>query len=139
MMDINAAYHTSNRYGTTEQILYTNTSRNFFAFQNLNHHPQILCLGDITTPNKLSLVRKLKAICTDVKPLSELAAWCGLPTEWLQMLITWSFKHFNDMPIFVDTDEVFACLGEATYTRYTAAAALPVANFQGGEDDVRIV
>jgi hypothetical protein len=138
MMDIKAAYRISNRNEATEQILRTNTRRDFFAFRNLNHHAQMLRLGDNTTPNKLPAVRKLKGIRTDVKTLSELAAWCGLPKGWLQTLIAWSFKRFSDIPIFVDNDEAFARLGEATYTRYTAAA-LPVANFQGDEEDVHVV
>jgi hypothetical protein len=54
------------------------------------------------------------------------------------MLIIWSFKRFTNIPIFVDNDEAFACLGEATYICYTAAT-LPVANYQGDEEDVHIV
>jgi hypothetical protein len=70
---------------------------------------------------------------------SELAAWCGFPKEWHQMLIAWSFERFSDIPIFIDNDETFAHLGEAIYTRYTAAV-LTVANFQGDEeDDVYVV
>jgi hypothetical protein len=138
MMDIKAAYRISNRNEVTKQILHTNTRRDFFAFRNLNHHAQMLCLGDNTTPNKLPAVRMLKGICTDVKTLSELSAWCGLSKEWLQTLIVWSFKCFSDIPIFVDNDEAFAHLGEGTDTRYSAAALL-VVNFQGHEEDVHVV
>jgi hypothetical protein len=90
----------------------------------------MLRLGDNTTPTKLPAVQKLKGICTDVKTLSELTAWCGLPKGWVEMLNAWSFKHFSDISNFVDNNKAFACLGEVTYTCYTAAA-LPVANFQG--------
>ncbi|KAF8533230.1 hypothetical protein BDD12DRAFT_899866 [Trichophaea hybrida] len=138
MMDMKAAYRISNRNKATELILRTNTRRDFFAFRNLNHHLQMLCLGDNTTRNKPPAVRKLKGIRTDVKTLSEHAAWCGLPKGWLQTLIAWSFKCFSDIPIFVDNEEAFARLGEATYTRYTATA-LPVANFQQDEEDVHVV
>ena len=42
IIDIKAAYHISNRNEVAEYILHMNTQRNFFAFQNLNHHLQIL-------------------------------------------------------------------------------------------------
>jgi hypothetical protein len=105
----------------------------------------MLRLGDNTTPNNLPAVRKLKGIRTDVKTLSELTSWFGLPKGWLQTLIAWSFNRFSDIPIFVYNDEAFVNndksfvrLGKATYTRYTAAA-LTVANFQGDEEDVHVV
>jgi hypothetical protein len=99
---------------------------------------QLLRLGDNTTPNNPPAVRKLKGIRTDVKTLSELAAWCGLPKGWLQTLIAWIVKRFSNIPIFVDNYKAFARLGEATYIRYTAAALL-VVNFQGDEEDVHVV
>ena len=98
----------------------------------------MLCLGNYTTPNKLPVVRNMKGICTNIKTLSELTAWCRLLKGWLQMLITWSFKYFSDILIVVNNDEAFACLGRVTYTLCTAAA-LPVVNFQGDEEDVHII
>jgi hypothetical protein len=98
----------------------------------------MLCLGDNTTPKKLPVVGTLMGICTDIKIHLELAVWCELPKEWLQMLIAWSFKNFSDISILVDNDEVFAHLGEAIYTCYTAAT-IPVANFQEHEEDVHVV
>ena len=50
MMDINTAYHILNRNKVTEQILHMNTERDFFVFQNLNHHPQMLQLDYNTSP-----------------------------------------------------------------------------------------
>jgi hypothetical protein len=71
--------------------------------------PQLLHTGgDNSTPNPQPVFQKMKCIRTHVKTLSHLAAWCGLPNGWLEMLITCSFKFSSNIPIFINNDKAFA-------------------------------
>jgi len=109
-----------------------------FKMLSTKARKEVQCRDDDMPLTKVPIKRMMKTPRPDIETLDDLAEWCAMPNGELQNHIAWFFKRFANFTDYVDHDQYFIRLNDATFIRFNAVAIL-VKSFQWDKQAVHMV
>jgi len=138
MMDLIQAYRQSHFLDSGFQILWSNSQKEVFQYQELNGNAVKQHWDNEMSLTKPAINRMMETLRPALQTLLYLTKRYAMPKGKLHNHMTWCFKRFSDFADYVNHDHYVSHFNDAQYIR-SHTMTIVVTSFQCNEQAVHMV